>query len=58
MTAYGSDARADDIGCQPPPFNYQPHDSYTKQLLLQAVIVVLLAAIAVNLGLSLTTVGA
>ena len=58
MTAYPVDGSGHDIGCKPPPFSYELEGSYTKQLLLSAFVVVVLAAITVTLGLSLATVSA
>lgn len=57
-TAYRVDGIGDDIGCEPPPFSYQLEGSYTRQLLLNAVILVVLAAMTVTVGLSLATVSA
>ena len=57
-TAYRVDGSADNVGCEPPPFSYQLEGPYTKQLLLNVVVVLVLAAITVTLGLSLATVSA
>jgi hypothetical protein len=55
ITRYRADGSGDVIGCEPPPFNYQLRDSYARQLVSNAVAVVILAAITVIVGLSLVT---
>jgi hypothetical protein len=57
-TAYRVDQGSNDIRCEPPPFNYQLERSYTKQLLLNVVVVVVLAAITVSIAVSLVTASA
>lgn len=58
MTAFRADERGDVVDCQPPPFNYPLDGSYTRQLLLNAAVVVVLAAIAVMAGLPLVGISA
>jgi hypothetical protein len=57
-TAYRVDRSSDDISCEPPPFSYQLEGPYTRQLVLNAVVVVVLAAITVTIALSLATASA
>jgi hypothetical protein len=56
-TAYRAEERGR-IRCEPAPFSYQFEGTYTRQLLVNAVVVVVLAAVTVMLALSLATVGA
>jgi hypothetical protein len=58
ITAYRADEPGDVVDCQPPPFNYPEDGSYTRQLLLNAVVVVVLAALTVTGGLSLVGINA
>jgi hypothetical protein len=53
ITAYHADEGAAVVHCQPPPFNYTEDGSYTRQLLLNAVVVVVFAVLAVMAGLPL-----
>jgi hypothetical protein len=56
-TAYRAD-QTSQVRCEPAPFSYELEASYTRQLLLNAVVVVVLAAITVTLALSLATASA
>jgi hypothetical protein len=60
ITAFRADERGDvvDWQPQPPPFNYPQDGSFTRQLLLNAVVVVVLAVITVMAGLSLVGINA
>jgi hypothetical protein len=53
ITETRADESRDVVGCQPPPFHYPEDSSYTRQLLLNAVIVIVLAAVTVMAGLPL-----
>jgi hypothetical protein len=53
ITTTRANDRGDVVDCQPPPFNYPQDRSYTTQLLLNAVVVVALAAVTVMAGLPL-----
>jgi hypothetical protein len=53
ITAYRADERVDVVDCLPPPFNYPQEGPYTRQLLFNAIVAVVLAAITVIVGLSL-----
>jgi hypothetical protein len=57
-TRYVVDGRGDVIDCEPQPFNYQLEGSYAKHLLLNVVITVVLAAIAMTVGLPLVGISA
>jgi hypothetical protein len=57
-TAYRVDISGDDIGCEPPPFEYQLEGPYTRQLLLSVFVVIVLAALTVTVGMSLVTASA
>jgi hypothetical protein len=57
ITAFRADERGDVVDCQPPPFNYSQDGSFTRQLILNAVVVVL-ATITVMAGLSLVGISA
>jgi hypothetical protein len=52
-TATQAHERGDVVDYRPPPFHYQEDGSYTRQLLLNAVVVVVLAAVTVMAGLPL-----
>jgi hypothetical protein len=52
------DVSGDDVGCEPPPFDYQLEGPYTRQLLLSVFVVIVLAALMVTVGVSLVTVSA
>jgi hypothetical protein len=58
ITAFRADERGDVVDCQPPPFNYSQDGSFTRQLILNAVVVVVLATITVMAGLSLVGISA
>jgi hypothetical protein len=58
ITACRADERGDVVDCQPPPFNYPQDGSYTRQLLLNAFVVVVLAAVTVMAGLPLLGISA
>ncbi len=53
ITAYRADERGDVVGCETPPFNYPLEGPYVRQLLFNAIVAVVLAAITVMVGLSL-----
>jgi hypothetical protein len=53
ITAYRADEPVDVVDCEPPPFNYPPEGPYARQLLFNAIVTVVLAAITVIVGLSL-----
>jgi hypothetical protein len=57
-TACRVDERNDVVDCQPPPFEYRPEGSYVRQLLLNAVVAVVLAATTVIVGLPLLGISA
>jgi hypothetical protein len=52
-TATQAHERGDVVRCQPPPFHYPEDGPYTRQLLWNAVFVIVLAAITVMAGLPL-----
>jgi hypothetical protein len=56
-TAHGAD-QSSQVRCEPTPFSYELEASYTRQFLLNAVVVVVLAAITATLALSLATASA
>jgi hypothetical protein len=58
ITAYRADERSDVVDCQPPPFDYSREGSYVRQLLLNAVVAVVLAAITLIVGLPLLGISA
>jgi hypothetical protein len=58
ITAYRADEHSDVVDCQPPPFDYPPEGSYVRQLLLNAVVAVVLAATTVIVGLPLVGISA
>jgi hypothetical protein len=53
ITARRADRRDDVIICEAPPFNYPQEGPYARQLLSNAIVAVVLAAINVPAGLSL-----
>jgi hypothetical protein len=53
ITPYHADEGGAVVRCQPPPFNYTEDGPYTRQLLLNAVVVVVFAVLAVMAGLPL-----
>jgi hypothetical protein len=57
ITAYRADERSDVVDCQP-PFDYPREGSYARQLLLNAVVAVVLAAITLIVGLPLLAISA
>jgi len=58
ITAYRADERGDVVDCEPPPFNYPAEGPYVRQLLFNAIVAVVLAAITVIVGLSLVGISA
>lgn len=57
-TAYRADEHGDVVNYERPPFEYTQEGSYARQLLLNAMVVVVLATITVTFGLSLAGVSA
>ncbi|MGZ4584403.1 MAG: hypothetical protein ACXVYI_08590 [Mycobacterium sp.] len=53
ITAHRVDERGHVLDRQPPPSNYPQYRSYTKQLFVNAGVVVVLAVLTVMAGLSL-----
>lgn len=58
ITAYRADERGEIVDCQPPPFDYSRESSYARQLLLNAVVAIVLAATTVIVGLPLLGISA
>jgi hypothetical protein len=58
ITAFRADERSDVVDCKPPPFDYLREGSYARQLLLNAVVAVVLAAITLIVGVPLLGISA
>lgn len=58
ITADRADERSEVVECQPPPFEYPQEASYAKQLILNAAVAVVLAAITAIVALPLLGISA